>query len=272
MSRAGRLAAWLRCGWTLGAAAAITAGVVALWALRYPFVRRSWERRLRWRDFILTNWARGLLRVMRVEVTQYGEPPAGGGLLISNHQSYVDILLLGAAGGGSFVAKSEIADWPIFGKLCRVGEVIFVRRGVKRDLPGVIDEIHRRLDARSRVLVFPEGTSTDGTAVARFRPSLLAPAAAGEIPVHWAVIRYRTRDADPPARDVVCWWGGMEFGPHVLRLMGLRGFEASIRYGAEPIVDRDRKRLAGRLESAVADAFRKLNKPTPDQQSSPAAE
>lgn len=272
MSRAGRLAAWLRCGWTLGAAAAITAGVVALWALRYPFVHRSWERRLRWRDFILTNWARGLLRVMRVEVTQHGEPPAGGGLLISNHSSYVDILLLGAAGGGSFVAKSEIAGWPIFGKLCRVGEVIFVRRGVKRDLPRVIDEMRRRLEARSRVLVFPEGTSTEGEAVAPFRPSLLTPAAAGEIPVHWAAIRYRTRAGNPPARDVVCWWGGMEFAPHLLRLMGLKGFEASIFYGTEPVVDSDRKRLADRLGRAVGDAFRELDLHPPEPRSSTAAE
>lgn len=256
--------AWLRCGLTLIAAAGITAGVVLLWALRYPFLRRDWRKRLRWRDFILRSWGRGLLTVMRVDVIQSGDPPAGGGVLISNHLSYIDILLLGAAGGGSFIAKSEIAGWRVFGKLCRVGEVIFVRRGVKRDIPRVIDEIHRRLGAGSRVLVFPEGTSTDGEAVAPFRPSLLTPAAVGEIPVHWAAIHYRTRGQDPPARDVVCWWGGMEFGPHVLRLMGLRGFEARIHYGAEPIVDPNRKSLASRLERAVGDALRELRSPSSD--------
>ncbi len=254
------MVSWLRAGWTLTAAASVTAGVVFLWALRYPFLRRRWDARLRWRDFILTSWARSLLRVLRVRVIQQGSPPRGGGLLISNHLSYIDILLLGASQGGSFVAKSEIESWPIFGRLCHVGEVIFVRRNVKRDIPHVIEEIRRRLDVGSRILLFPEGTSTDGESVAPFRASLLAPAAAGEIPVHWAAVYYRTREGDPQASEAVCWWGGMEFGGHLLRLAGLRGFDAWIRYGDEPIVDTDRKRLAGRLESAVGAALEGLQR------------
>lgn len=251
----------LRSALTLTAVAMVTAGVVLLWALRYPFLHHRWDKRLRWRDFILAAWARALLKIMRIKVRQKGRPPEGGGLLISNHLSYIDILLLGATGGGSFVAKSEIRDWPFFGQLCRVGEVIFVERGIKRDIPRVIKEIHRRLDAGSRVLLFPEGTSTGGDEVAPFRPSLLAPAAEGGIPVHWAALDYRTYDRDPPAKDVVCWWGGMEFGSHVRRLMGMRGFEASVYFGAEPVIDHDRKRLASRLAAAVGPAFEELKNP-----------
>ena len=266
MSVVGRVATWLRAGWTLIAAAAVTAGVVLLWALRYPFLRRRWDARLRWRDFILSSWARILLRVLRVRVIQQGIPPQGGGLLVSNHLSYIDILLLGTSQGGSFVAKSEIEGWPIFGRLCHVGEVIFVRRNVKRDIPRVIEEIRRRLSVGSRILLFPEGTSTDGDSVAPFRASLLAPAAAGEIPVHWASIHYHTRAGDAPASEVVCWWGGMEFGGHLLRLAGLRGFDAWIRYGDEPITDSDRKRLADRLESAVGTSLEELrSSPRPHQ-------
>ena len=252
------LGSWIRSGWTLVLATVATFGIVFLWALRYPFLHRHWEKRLRWRDFILRNWGRMLLRILRVQVVQQGHPPAGGGFLISNHLSYIDILLLGASGGGSFVAKSEIESWPIFGRLCRVGEVIFVRRNLKRDIPRVIDEIRRRLEIASTILVFPEGTSTGGDAVAPFRPSLLAPAAEGDIPVHWAAISYHTEPDDPPAKEVVCWWGGMGFGPHILRLMGLRRFQARIEFGSEPILDHDRKRLAGKLEQAVGTAFQAL--------------
>ncbi len=252
--------AWLRSGVTMVIAALATFGIVFVWMLRYPLLHRRWADRLLWRDFILRSWGRMLLRILRVQVTQTGQPPPGGGFLISNHLSYIDILLLGAAGGGSFVAKSEIESWPIFGQLCRVGEVIFVRRHVKRDIPRVIAEIRRRLETSSTILVFPEGTSTGGDDVATFRPSLLAPAAEGGIPVYWAAIHYRTLNGDPPAKEVVCWWGGMEFGRHIWRLMSLRGFKADIEFGVEPILDQHRKRLASRLEEAVGTAFRSLKR------------
>ncbi len=253
------LLAWLRSSVTMAAAGLFTFAIVGLWSLRYPFLRRRWQSRLRWRDFILRNWGKVLLKLLRVDVEVRGRPPAEGGVVVCNHLSYIDILILGAGVGGSFVAKSEIEGWPIFGRLCHVGEVIFVRRSVKRDIPRVIREIDRRLEAGSPVLIFPEGTSTGGDDVAPFRPSLLAPAAEGRIPVHYAALKYQTFAGDLPARDVVCWWGGMPFGDHIQRLMGLRGFRARIAFGDEPVVDEDRKRLASRLEGEVRKLFHQLN-------------
>ncbi|MGI9627954.1 MAG: hypothetical protein ACR2QM_14045, partial [Longimicrobiales bacterium] len=88
-----------------------------------------------------------------------------------------------------------------------------------------------------------------------FKSSLLATAAAEGIPVHWLTINYEAPDADASARNQVCWWGDMDFLPHFLGLCALRRVNATVRYGGEPLVVRDRKQLAAELRHRMLTTF-----------------
>ncbi len=105
------------------------------------------------------------------------------------------------------------------------------------------------------IIVFAEATSSPGNTVLPFRPALLEWAARTGYPVHHASVSYRTPAGSPPAHLSVCWWGDMTLGPHLLGLCRLPRIEATIRFGADPIVERDRKLLAERLQRAVAEQF-----------------
>jgi 1-acyl-sn-glycerol-3-phosphate acyltransferase len=105
------------------------------------------------------------------------------------------------------------------------------------------------------VVVFPEATSSVGREVLRFRPSLLEAAAAGRLPVVAAALTYRTPAGELPAHVAVCWGDATPFVHHVTRLLTLPSFEARLRFGAEVLVEEDRKLLAARLQDAVAALF-----------------
>jgi len=100
-------------------------------------------------------------------------------------------------------------------------------------------------------VLFPEGTSSGGDAVLRFRPALLEAAARAELPVHCAAIAYRTPPGAPPASEVVCWWRDMPFVPHVWNLLALPRFEARLCFAEETVCEPDRKLLAERLQRMV---------------------
>ncbi|HEX2251928.1 MAG TPA: lysophospholipid acyltransferase family protein [Thermoanaerobaculia bacterium] len=208
---------------------------------------------VRWESRIFRRWSRGLGRVFGMRREVRGTPPAGPGLLVANHVGYMDILLLGGEVGGVFVAKREIAGWPVLGHLCRQVGVVFVDRGARRDVLRTGGEVERALAAGRRVVLFPEGTTSAGDDLLPFRPSLLEGAAAAGRPVAWAVIRYALPEGSPPPGEVVAWTGGAPLLPHVLRLLTLPGFTGRLDFGSEPVVETDRKRLAHRLREAMGE-------------------
>lgn len=213
------------------------------------------RRRARWRHLCFRWWSRCLLRVMGARIESRGEAPAAPFFLVTNHLSYVDVLVLASRVDGVFIAKSEASEWPIIGALCRSVGTLFVDRQLKRDLPRVIAAIDRTLDAGQGVVLFPEGTSTRGDEVARFHPSLLEVAARAGYPVSYASLGYATELADEPAHLKICWWGDMELAGHLWRLLALPGFRVTLTFGDGRIQDGDRKRLASRLHLAVAGLF-----------------
>ena len=246
---------WLRRVTRAVLAGALTAVCYPAWLVGALLLAGSPARRNAWRRWIFRAWSRGVLRVLGVRRSVSGTPPEGAFLLVSNHLSYLDVPLLASELGAVFVSKSEVADWPVAGRLSRSIGTIFVERGRKRQIPRVNASIAGALGEGRGVVVFPEGTSSKGEAVARFRTSLLAPAAEGGWRVHTATVHYATRDPDPPASLAVCWWGDMGFLAHLRELLGLRLVEARVTFGAEPVRERDRKLLAEKLWQAIQAGF-----------------
>ena len=173
-------------------------------------------------------------------------------LLVSNHLSYVDVVVLASQLDCAFIAKADVAGWPVLGFICRTMNTIFINRGRRRSIPGVIAEINDTMYRGLGVVLFAEGTSSGGEKVLPFRSSLLEAAARDRIPVHYASINYVTPDGEPGADRVVCWWGEMTFPDHLFRLLQLPSFQATLVFGSEPIVADDRRILAARLWSAVS--------------------
>lgn len=237
-------------------AAAIAAATLACYlplaAGRLALAGRP-RRRLAWSQAVFRRWNRLLARTIGMRVEVVGRPPAAPFLLVANHLSYVDVLLLGAIAGGAFVAKREIAGWPVLGHLCRLVGTVFVDREAKRDVVRAGAEMEAALALGAGIVLFPEGGIPGGGRLGPLRPALLQGAVATGRPVHWAAISYASPPGARSAAAAVVWDGPL--APHVLRLLALPGFHARVVFGEEPVHEPDRKRLASRLHAELAAAL-----------------
>jgi 1-acyl-sn-glycerol-3-phosphate acyltransferase len=203
----------------------------------------------------LHRWAHRLTSLLALQIEVKGTPPPAPCLLVVNHLGYLDILVLATQVDALFVAKAEIARWPIIGLLCRSVGTIFIDRTRKRDLPRVIGEMVAALQRGQRVIFFPEGTSTSGATVLPFRSPLFEAAIRTGIPVQYASLTYRTPRGVPPAHQVVCWWGGITFIGHVYELLQLPRVQAAIAFGSNPLTADNRKLPAVKTWIAVMQLF-----------------
>jgi 1-acyl-sn-glycerol-3-phosphate acyltransferase len=148
-------------------------------------------------------------------------------LYASNHVSYLDIMVLGSLIEGSFVAKAEVADWPLFGWLARLQRSVFVeRRG--REAVAHRDEMGERLDQGDDLILFPEGTSSDGNRVLPFKSALFSVAERRPrdqpLLVQPVSVAYTRLDGVPMGRYLrpfFAWYGDMDMGSHLWQAMGL---------------------------------------------------
>lgn len=196
-------------------------------------LRASRSARNRVARRMVQRCSRALLAVLkiRVSVCSMGPPPSGGCLLVSNHQSYLDVLVIAAIFPVQFVAKSEIANWPVIGWLAALAETIFIDRGSPRRSARRVGVIADALRQGSWVQVFPEATSTDGGTVQPFKPLLFRAALQTDVPLLPLTINYLTLNGqalDAGRRDACCWYGEMDFLPHFWRLLAQRGIEVSV--------------------------------------------
>ncbi len=195
------------------------------------------------------------LEVIGARVDVSGRPPTGPGLLVSNHVSHVDILVLASLARPVFVAKAEVARWPLIGHLARTVGTVFVERAHRRTLPRMLEELEAAVEAGPRVVLFPEGRTTDGERVLPFRPALLEVAARTGCEVHPVALRYRTGPGMPPARSAIAWWADTTLAGHAWRLLQLPEFSVRVTFGAAPLCGRERKPLARRLHAAVSEMW-----------------
>ena len=189
------------------------------------------------------------LAALRIEVRMPESFPAGV-MLAPNHVSYLDILVISALSPTVFVAKAEVEGWPLFGWFARRAGTLFLRREVRGDVAKVGGQLAAVIEEGANLVVFLEGTSTDGTRVGAFKSSMLAPAVRGGWPVCPVALRYEV----PPGHDAsieVAWWGTMPLLPHVIGVAGLPWVRAEVKVGPTHREREDRKTLARRLQDEV---------------------
>ncbi len=228
-----------------------------LTAARAPKAKERHERAA-W----LSRASRRHLKVFNYTAEVSGPIPKAG-LLFTNHLSYLDILAISSVTPAVFVSKSEVRKWPLFGWFATIAGTVFVDRQRRTQVGEVNREVETALSAGALVVIFPEGTSTNGETILPFRTSLLEPAVSGnhEISIGW--LHYEAEGGD--ARTEVCYWGDHTFFPHALNMLGKKSIQATIRFGKFQRTTDDRKVLAAQLHDAVEE----LKRSTPIYRRSP---
>lgn len=212
----------------------------------------SLQARAKW----LQRWSRMQLRNFHIDVTYHGEPPTRG-LLVSNHLSYTDVLVYAAAQPLVFVSKSEVRRWPLLGVLTRCAGTLYLRRDKKSDVAQIALQFAPIIKQEVGIMLFLEGTTSNGLQVLPFRSSLLSPAVENGWPVTPACIGYWVEDGS--VEDDVCFWGDITFTPHLLNLLSRKRIRAVAFYGESLPPGPDRKILAKELHARVCDLKGKHN-------------
>ena len=226
-------------------------GTYAVWyVLRFIIPNKQF-----WRQYAFEFWARMWVRICGIDIEVIGTPPRAPFFLVSNHLGYIDIPVLRSVTKGVFVAKHEIDDWTMAGKMVRNMGTIFVNRQNRRDIPRAGDDIIEALSRGEGVIVFPEGTSTRGDEVLPFNSSFLEFAARTDTPVSYVSISYRTPEGEPPPSVAVTWWDDTGFLEHLLRMLEVKRFTAVLNFGDQTVINHDRKHLAAELRQKVQESF-----------------
>lgn len=194
--------------------------------------------------------------VFGLEIEVVGTPTAAQpALYAANHSSYLDVTALGAAIQGSFVAKAEVGQWPIYGFLTRLQRTVLIDRHRLRagDARAALAE---RLAQGDRLVVFPEGTSSDGTRVLPFKSGCFAAVPGDAIvqPVTVAYVRLDGLPLDDEIRPLITWFGAMTLAPHVWRMAGLGRIGVRLQFH-QPVRPADfvsRKALAHHCQDVIA--------------------
>lgn len=172
--------------------------------------------------------ARGVLRLLNIEVRAAGQLPPGPSLLVANHLSWIDIVAVVAHHDCTFVAKDDVRDWPLVGVLGEALGVIWIDRRRKRDLIRAVAALSEALRRGDRVLLFPEGTTTTGRDVLPFRSSLVEAAVRAGVPVIPVALSVH---AEHGQGETLCWVGDETLWAHLPRVKALRCASFEVRIG-----------------------------------------
>jgi 1-acyl-sn-glycerol-3-phosphate acyltransferase len=213
-------------------------------------------------------WHRFAARVLGMRLHRTGEMAAERPLLLAaNHVSWVDIIALGAVADVYFVAKADMANWPVIGWLCKMQRTVFVERERRGRSGDQANEIGRRLAAGDPMVLFAEGTTSDGNLLKPFNSTLFGAARMaleaspeGKVFIQPVAIAYTRLHGMPLGRDKrghVAWIGDQDLLPHVVALLRGGALDAEIRFG-EPVefdAGSKRKEAARRIEESVRSMF-----------------
>lgn len=220
------------------------------------------------RDIIPIYWHRSILKILgfnvRIEGTPLKNAPT---IFVANHISWSDIIVFGSVTKLSFISKSDVADWPIFGHLAKLQRVVFVERMKRSQAGQQADAISKRLSEGESLVLFAEGTTGDGLRLLPFKSTLIGAAhkaaktvGDGQIAIQPVAIAYTHRGGLKLSRtdmDGVAWVGDQELVPHLKGvLMGGR-IDCVLHFTPPIWVDAhsDRKQIARQAEAAIHDHF-----------------
>ncbi|WP_377297559.1 lysophospholipid acyltransferase family protein [Rhizobium sp. SGZ-381] len=226
---------WLRIGLVFLLLTALTLVLlpVQLLALRFDWMLRRRLPRV---------WHRAACYLLGIRIRQHGSLESRRPLMLAaNHASWKDILVLGAIADVVFVAKAEVADWPVFGWLAKLQKSVFVVREQKRKAGEQVNEIAARLAAREIIVLFPEGTTSDGNRLLEVKSSLFGAASAavasapeGVVYVQPVSIAYTGIYGMPMGRyhrPIAAWPGDVELVPHLMGVLKAEAMEVDVDFG-----------------------------------------
>lgn len=223
---------------------------LAVVVLIFPWV--SYGRR----DPIIARWSWLLLATCGVRLRPFGKPEAGLGrdapqrvLIVCNHVSWLDIFVVLAHRPAHFVAKSEIATWPMVGPLVRGAGTLFIERGRRHAVHQLNERIESMLNAGRAVALFPEGTTSDGRRLLPFHANLLEPARRAQVPIVPLGLRYR--DEDGSISEAVDFTGDTTLVASMMRILGERRLFAEV-WSLAPVAGDNRHELARAARLSLA--------------------
>jgi 1-acyl-sn-glycerol-3-phosphate acyltransferase len=242
---------FLRAGWRLWRA--LLQALAGWLTITLLFPHRDQQQR----DATVQAWAQGMLRVLGIPLHVSGTPPTQGPmLLVANHLSWLDILVMHAARHCRFVSKSDVKHWPLIGTLATGGGTLYIEREKRRDAMRVVHHMAESLHRGEIVAVFPEGTTGDGNGLLPFHANLIQAAISAHAPVQPVGLRFVDQAT---GEDSV---GPLYLGDDTLltslwRTLAGPPFVAHVRFGEPQQAEgRDRRQWAHDLHAAV-DALRK---------------
>jgi len=173
-----------------------------------------------------------ILRCLKIEVTLEGKIPEGSFLIVANHHSYLDALILSSLRSTAFVTSLEMKGTPLLGWLTQIGGCLYVNRRSKEKIHSEINDIEEALKRDFSVVIFPEATSTDGEKIYPFKRPLFQSAIKANKAVLPLVIQYHQINGERIGRhnrDLLCWYGDMTFGKHFSKLTTLHKIEMKVK-------------------------------------------
>ncbi|MFA6051163.1 MAG: 1-acyl-sn-glycerol-3-phosphate acyltransferase [Methylobacter sp.] len=177
------------------------------------------------RDALKTRWLQWFSAIVNLHIIKDGELPEQGAILISNHISWLDIIVIGQYLPAYFVAKSDISSWPVIGYLARQGGTIFIRRGDKQHIRTTAEKMVWLLKQNSNIIAFPEGTTTKGDEVLHFHASLFQPALLTQSAIQPVALQYQGT-----AREHAPFVGDDDFVPHLIKMLVLDKIEVRLSF------------------------------------------
>ncbi len=197
-----------------------------------------------------------LARIFRIKIIMRGEVSTKEPILfVSNHMSYADIMVLGAALPGNFIAKSEVKKWPLFGWIASLTGTVFVSRK-KSGTMNQLGDVEKAINNGKNLILFPEGTTSDGKTVMPFKSSLFKIVESREITVQPVTLTYTHINGLPlqaNERVKIAWVGDAELIPHLREFVNLGFIRAEVKIHEPLQVKSNRKLVADEAHKIVVD-------------------
>ena len=206
-----------------------------------------------------------VLKLLSIKIIIKGDLGEDGSLIVSNHASWIDIFIISSVIKTSFVSKSEVSKWPLVSWLAKLQGTIFINRNNPKELTKIANEIHDRISKKQNVVLFPEGTSSDGNRVLPFKSSIfilceLTDRSKLNIqPISIAYTKYNGLTMGRIERTLIAWYGDMDLLTHLYKLIRSGSFEVEVTFHNRIDISekKSRKDIARDCEVIVRDGFLK---------------